>query len=76
MLAGEYGFFGSFGGKMSVLMAPLVNRRELGIFIEVFRILKRAETLLLLFCKVVYVKAQQMDMKTGVNMIDMTGYLT
>ena len=75
MLAGEYGFFGSFGGKMSVLIKSK-NRRELCIFIEVFRIIKRAETLLLLFCKVVYVKAQQMDMKTGVNMIDMTGYLT
>ena len=39
------------------------NRRELGIFIEVFRIIKRAETLLLVFCKAVYVKPQQMDMK-------------
>ena len=61
MLVGDYGFFGSFGGKTSVLIESK-NRRELCIFIEVFWKIKRAETLLLLFCKSVYVKAQQMDM--------------
>ena len=39
------------------------NRRELSIFIEVFRRIKRAKKLLLVFCKAVYVKAQQIDMK-------------
>ena len=38
-------------------------RTTVGIFIKVFRIIKRAKTLLLLFCKAVYVKAQQTDMK-------------
>ena len=52
-------FFGSFGGKMYVLEL----KRELGIFIEVFRMIKCTETLLLVFCKAVYVKAQQMDLK-------------
>ena len=48
------------------------NTRNLGIFIEVFHIIKRARTLLLLFCEAFYVKARQMD-ETGVNMINMTG---
>ena len=39
------------------------NRRELAIFIEVFRMIKRVNTLLLVSCEVVYVKAQQMNMK-------------
>ena len=30
-------------------------------------------TLLLVFCKAVYVKAQQMDMKSSVNIINMHG---
>ena len=38
-----------------------------------FRITKCAKTLLLFFCKAVYVKVQQMDMnyETGVNMTNM-----
>ena len=62
MPAGDYGFFGSFGGKTSALIKRK-NRRELCNFIEVFRIIKRAKTLMLVFCKAVYVKAEQMDMK-------------
>ena len=50
-----------------------INRKELGIFVEVFRIIKDAKRLLLVFCKAVYVKVQQMNMETGVNMINMTG---
>ena len=53
-----------------------VGRRKLGIssfFIKVFLILKCGKTLPFVFCKTVYGKAQQMDMKTGVNMINMTG---
>ena len=40
-----------------------INRKELGIFVEVFRIIKDAKRLLLVFCKAVYVKVQQMNMK-------------
>ena len=42
MLAGEYGYFGSFGGKMFVFINSKYGS-ELGIFIEVFR------TILILF---------------------------
>ena len=46
-------------GKLPCCM--IKSKLELGIFIEVFRIVKDAQTLLWLFCKAVYVKAQQMD---------------
>ena len=43
MPAGDYGVFGSFGGKMSALIKSK-NRREVRVcnFIEVFRIIQRA----------------------------------
>ena len=41
---------------------------KLELVIEIFGIIKCAKTLLLVFCKVVYVKAQQMDMKPMINM--------
>ena len=58
MLADDYGFFGSFVGKVTVLIKSQ-NRRELGISIEVFdRIINRDKTELLVFCESVYVKAR------------------
>ena len=57
------------------LLIKSKNRKDIssiGIFIEVIEIIKRAKTLLLVFCKTVYVKVQQMDMKTGVNIVNMT----
>ena len=61
MPAGDYGCFGSFDGEMS-LLTKSKNRIKLGIFIEVFRMIG-AKTLLLVFCKGIYVKAQASKIK-------------
>ena len=61
MPAGDYGCFGSFGGEMS-LLTKSKNKIKLGIFIEVFRMIG-AKTLLLVFCKGIYVKAQASKIK-------------
>ena len=45
---------------MSVLNKSKNRLRGLGIFIEVFRIIKVLKLFVLVFCKAVYVKAQQM----------------
>ena len=58
MPAGDYG---CFGGEMS-LLTKSKNKIKLGIFIEVFRMIG-AKTLLLVFCKGIYVKAQASKIK-------------
>ena len=45
---------------MFVLIKSKYSRSELGIFIEVFRTIKRAKTLLLVSCKAVSAKEQLM----------------